>query len=247
MIPAPYLSTPAPSVMKKNETLRILVVEDEPKVAAFLQKGLEETGYQVDVAYDGRLGEKMLLVNPYNLAILDVNLPFQDGLQLCRKIRQQKPNLFVILLTALSSVDDKIQGFDSGADDYLAKPFEFKELVARIKALSKRMNGQANADDKLKVANLEIDLKTKTVWRDATRIDLTPKEYALLEYMTRNQGRLLTRLDIAQNVWDINFDTGTNVIDVYINFLRKKIDRQFSPKLIHTQVGMGYILKPETV
>jgi DNA-binding response OmpR family regulator len=223
--------------------MRILIVEDEPKVASFLQKGLEEAGYYVETSPDGRVAEKLLLVNNYHLAIIDINLPGQDGLTLARNIRAQKPFLMILMLTAMGDIENKLSGFEAGADDYMVKPFEFKELLARVKVFDRRLQTMGNPNEKIFIANLEIDLKSHTVFRDQVRIDLTPKEYALLEYMVKNQGKLLTRADIAQNVWDINFDTGTNVIDVYINFLRKKIDRNYSPKLIHTQVGMGYIFK----
>lgn len=222
---------------------KILIVEDEPKVAAFIKQGLEENNYEVEIAYDGLVGKNMALTNHYDVFILDINLPHINGFELCKLIRSQKPEIPIIMLSALGTVDDKLIGFDSGADDYMIKPFEFRELLARIKALLKRKSQIQLQNHILTVADLEINLETKTVKRAEKKIDLTAKEFMLLEFFVRNKGRLLSRSTIAEKVWDITFDTGTNVIDVYINFLRKKIDKDFSQKLIHTQIGMGYIFK----
>jgi DNA-binding response OmpR family regulator len=222
--------------------MRILLVEDEPKVAAFIKKGLEEQSYEVDQAYDGFYGKKLALENEYDLIILDVILPQMNGLEVCRQIRQVKPAMAILMLTALGSTDDKIMGLDSGADDYLVKPFVFQELVARIRALTRR-SYDAPANEILRLADLELNLTRKSVSRSGIPITLTAREFALLHYLMRNKERVVSRVDIIEQVWETSFDTGSNVIDVYINFLRKKIDKDFSPKLIHTLVGMGYVLK----
>lgn len=223
--------------------MNILVIEDEPKVSAFIKQGLEEQQYEVDVAFDGLIGKKLAIKNHYNVMLLDVIIPYQNGLELCKELRDQGIQTPIIMLTALGTTDDKVTGFDVGADDYLVKPFEFQELLARIKALTKRSLGLAISSNTLKVADLELNLDRKTVSRGGAEIFLTAKEYALLEYFMRNKGRVLARNEIAEKVWDIHFDTGTNVVDVYVNFLRKKIDKDFPNKLIHTQIGMGYIFK----
>lgn len=225
--------------------MKILIVEDEPKVAAFLKQGLEEQGYETDLVFDGQMGRNMALKNNYNVVLLDVIIPYINGIELCRQIKAAKPNVPILMLTALGTTEDKITGFDAGADDYLLKPFEFRELLARIKALTKRSSGVLETSARLKVADLELDLDKKVAFRGGRTIELTAKEFALLEYFMRNTGRVLSRKDIADKVWDINFDTGTNVVDVYINILRKKIDKNFTNKLIHTRVGMGYIFNEE--
>ena len=225
--------------------MRILIVEDEPKVASFIKKGLEEQAYEVEVAFDGFLGQKMALSNPYDIIILDVNLPQVNGFEVCKNIRSSNVKTPVLMLTAFGTTDYKITGFDSGADDYLVKPFEFRELLARIKALHKRSSDSSSINNILKVADLELNNDEKSVKRGGKIIELTAKEFALLEYLIRNKGKVVSRVDIAEKVWEITFDTGTNVIDVYVNFLRKKIDKDFPKKLIHTVVGMGYILKEE--
>lgn len=225
--------------------MKILVVEDEPKLASFVKKGLEEQSCQVDVAYDGQMGRNMALSNSYDVIVLDVNLPKLNGFDVVQAIRQEKNQTPVLMLTAMGSVDDKLTGFESGADDYLVKPFEFRELMARLRALTKRSTENGIQANVLKVADLELDLNEKVARRGNRRIELTAKEFGLLEYLMRNRGRVVSRIDIAEKVWDIHFDTGTNVIDVYVNFLRKKIDKDFSQKLIHTVIGMGYMLKDE--
>ena len=221
--------------------LKLLVVEDEPKVASFLKQGLEEEGFDVDKVHDGESGEKLALKNNYNVILLDVLMPGMTGIELCRRIRTIKPSVPVLMLTALGSTSDKLSGFDAGSDDYLVKPFEFKELVARVKALAKRGSTSEQLHSKLKVADIELDLDKKVAIREERSIDLTAKEFALLEFFMRNQGRVVSRAEIAANVWDITFDTGTNVVDVYVNILRKKIDKDFDVKYIHTRIGMGYM------
>ena len=226
------------------EERKILLVEDEAKIANTLKKGLAENGYWADIAFDGLIGKRLFFANDYDLVILDINLPGLNGYEFCRIIREHNQHVPVIMLTAMNTTDDKVEGFDSGTDDYLIKPFEFKELLVRIRALLKRTtNQQLPTGNILKVGDLEMNLDSKEVKRDNRKISLTAKEFQLLEYLMRNRNRVVSRADIAVSVWDIDFDTKTNVIDVYVNYLRNKVDKQFSIKLIHTQVGMGYILK----
>lgn len=229
--------------------MNILVIEDERKVAAFLKDGLEEQGYQVDLAHDAESGEKLVFTKEYHMLLLDVIIPGMNGLSLCKKVKDAKPDLPVLMLTALGTTDDKVTGFDAGADDYLVKPFEFKELLARIKALTKRSLGAANEKAKeeiLKVADLQLDLRKKVAIREGRVISLTAKEFALLEYLMRNKNRVMSRVDIAEKVWEITFDTGTNVVEVYVNILRKKIDKDFGKKLIQTRIGLGYVIQDES-
>ncbi|KFF13801.1 response regulator transcription factor [Flavobacterium hydatis] len=226
--------------------MNILVIEDNQRVAELILRGLEEHGFIPTIAYDGRSGKKLALNNQYDLIITDIILPKLDGLDLCKEIRLVKPDLPIIMLTALGTTDDKVEGFDAGADDYLTKPFEMRELLVRIRALLKRSNNNINNTGFiLKYADLEMNLQTKSIKRNETEINLTPKEFKLLEYMLQNSERVLSRTEIAEKVWDTHFDTGTNFIDVYINYLRKKIDKDFDKKLIHTRSGMGFILKVE--
>ncbi|WP_192820470.1 response regulator transcription factor [Rufibacter sp. LB8] len=225
--------------------MKILLIEDEPKVSAFIKKGLEEQTFEVDAAYDGFYGAKLALEQEYDLVILDVILPRMNGVEVCKTIRQQNVAVPILMLTALGSTEDKILGLDSGADDYLVKPFEFQELLARIRALTRRTQ-EAVGTEVLKLADLELDVQRKTVHRHGVPISLTAREFALLHYLLRNKERVVSRVDIIEQVWETSFDTGSNVIDVYINFLRKKIDKDFSPKLIHTLVGMGYVIKELT-
>lgn len=222
---------------------RILVVEDEPKVAQFVKRGLEENGYLAEIAYDGAIGRKMFDTGEYDIIILDINLPYKNGIELCKEIRNINQKVPVMMLTALGATEDKLSGFECGADDYLVKPFEFRELLARIRSLLKRTSITETGGNILKFLDLEMNLLTYEVTRAGKKINLTQKEFALLEYLLRNKGRVVSRIDIAEKVWDITFDTGTNVIDVYVNFLRKKIDKDFDQKIIHTQTGVGYILK----
>jgi len=222
---------------------RILVVEDEPKVASFVMRGLEENGFSCEIAFDGLMGKRMYDTGSYDLIILDLNLPYKNGIELCKEIRNSDQKIPVLMLTALGTTEDKLTGFDAGADDYLVKPFEFRELLARIRSLLKRILVAETGGSLLSVLDLEVNLNTYEVTRCGKTIELTQKEFALLVYLLRNKGKVVTRMEIAENVWDINFDTGTNIIDVYVNFLRKKMDKDFSHKLIHTQTGVGYILK----
>lgn len=227
--------------------VKILIIEDDLRVAELIQRGMEEHGFSPTLAYDGLSGKKLAFQNEYDLIITDIILPKIDGLSLCRQIRENKPDTPIIMLTALGTTDDKVEGFDAGADDYLVKPFEMRELLVRIRALLKRNNkGMNNTGFILKYADLEMNLHTKSVKRSGQEISLTPKEFKLLEYMLQNPERVLSRVEIAEKVWDTYFDTGTNFIDVYINYLRKKIDRDFDQKLIHTKSGMGFVLKSTT-
>jgi DNA-binding response OmpR family regulator len=221
--------------------MKILIVEDEPKVASFLKKGLEENNYEAEVAYDGLMAEKLVRSNQYDLFILDIIIPGINGLELCKRLKLINSNIPVLMLTALGTTDDKIIGFEAGASDYLVKPFEFRELLARVKVLLKRPDQTQKITNTLIVGDIELDLERKVVRRENTYIDLTAKEFSLLEYFMRNSGRVLSRIDIAEKVWDIKFDFGTNVVDVYVNFLRKKIDKGFDKKMIHTRVGFGYV------
>ena len=226
------------------EEERILLVEDEPKIAVSLKKGLEEKGFCVELAYDGKMGKQMFFANTYNLVILDINLPLINGYELCKIIRDKNEQLPILMLTALNATEDKVLGFNSGADDYLVKPFEFIELQVRIKALLKRSAFHELPISKiLRAGELEMNLITKEVKRENKNILLTAKEFQLLEYFMINQNKVLSRADIAYNVWEIDFDTKTNMIDVYVNYLRNKVDKQFSGKMIHTMVGRGYVLK----
>ncbi|MBT1687812.1 response regulator [Dawidia soli] len=233
--------------------MRILVVEDETKVAEVLKRGLVEAGYETDVAYDGQIGLRLAKSGSYDLIVLDVNLPLLNGLELCKQLREKDELTPVLMLTALGMSDDIVAGLEAGADDYLPKPFRFNELYARIKALTRRRHVQAPLavatdsvtppEEKLILADLEIDFDAREVKRAGKLLQLTAKEYALLEYLARNAGRVRSRLEIAEAVWGLNFETGTNFIDVYINYLRNKIDKPFTPKLIHTITGFGYVLK----
>ena len=218
--------------------MRILVIEDNPDLASAIARGLREQGYGVDVVMKGYEGEELAAVEPYDLVILDVMLPDRDGVDVCRNLRRRKVASYILMLTALSATEDKIAGLDAGADDYLTKPFDFEELVARIRALLRR--GKASEATRLEHAGLEIDLLRRAVRRDGQAIKLSAKEYALLEFLMRNPDRVLDRMTIAQKVWDISYEPSSNVIDVYISALRKKVDRDFETSLIHTVVGMGY-------
>lgn len=226
------------------EERKILIVEDEQKIADTLKFGLIENGFHVEVAYDGALGQKLFYAHSFNLVILDINLPGINGYELCKSIRAHDSAIPVIMLTSFSTLNDKIEGYDSGADDYLVKPFEFKELLLKMRVLLKRsMHQNIPVGNKLSAGDLVMDLDSKEVTRGTTKINLTAKEFQLLEYLLRNKNKVVSRVDIAINVWDVDFDTNTNVIDVYISYVRNKIDKQFDEKLIQTQVGMGYILK----
>jgi two-component system copper resistance phosphate regulon response regulator CusR len=222
---------------------KILVVEDEPKVALFIKKGLEENNFGVQVASNGYMGKELALNGKFDAVILDLKLPVVNGYEVCREIRKTNSAIPVLILTALSTTDDKLNGFSSGADDYLVKPFEFRELLARIRALLKRSQQNTTWENILKIADLELNTETKAASRNKKIIELTAKEFYLLELLMRNKGKVISRADIAEKIWEINYDPGTNVIDVYINFLRKKIDKGHAQKLIHTHIGMGYVIK----
>lgn len=221
--------------------MRLLIVEDEKKVAGFIKKGMEEETYAVDVAYDGEEGFHLAEVNQYDMIILDLMLPKMDGLEVLTRLRDKKVNTPILLLTAKDAVEDKVAGLNKGADDYLTKPFAFSELLARVRSLLRR--GQVETKTELKVGDLNLDLVSHKVKRNSEEIELTGKEYSLLEYFMRNEGKVLTRTMIAEHVWDYNFDTFTNVIDVYVNHLRKKIDKKYPSKLLHTLRGIGYVMK----
>ena len=223
--------------------MRILVIEDEKKVARFIKKGLEEEGYAVDLAFDGEEGLAMVLDQVHDLIILDMALPKIDGLQVLKKLREREVPVPVLLLTVRATIEDKVLGLDSGADDYLTKPFAFQELLARIRALLRRK--AEVGPPLLQVEDLVLDPARHLVTRGGERIDLTSKEFALLEYLMRNAGRVVTRAMISEHVWNYDFDTETNVIDVYVNYLRRKIDSRGEKKLIHTVRGSGYVLKSE--
>lgn len=222
--------------------MKILVIEDEQSVSSFIRKGLEEQGHEVTQAFDGTTGLRTAFQKQFNLIILDIVLPGMNGLEVCKKLREEGgDSVPILMLTALGATDDIVTGLDAGADDYLGKPFKFKELMARVRAISRRKN-LSSTTKQLHVADLELNLDSKKVNRSSKPIKLTAREFSLLEYLIRNKGRVVSRVDILENVWEVNFDMGTNVIDVYVNYLRNKIDKNFSPKLIHTVVGMGYVL-----
>ncbi len=225
--------------------MKILLIEDELKTLTYIRKGLEENSHNVDTASDGIAGRYLAMSNKYDLIISDIVLPGLDGRALCRELRAAKIETPLLMLTALGGADHVVEGLDSGADDYLAKPFEFKELMARIRSLSKRTARQGGGEAMLTIGDLEMDLEAKSVRRGNKSIALTVKEFALLEYLLRHKGKVLSRKEIARNVWNLDFDTGTNTVEVYVNYLRKKVDRDFEKRLIHTQFGMGYVVKEE--
>lgn len=234
--------------------MKILIVEDETKVAEVLKRGLQEEGYESDIAYDGQIGLRLAQSGQYELILLDINLPLLNGLELCKQLREKDEVTPVLMLTALGMSDDIVAGLEAGADDYLPKPFKFNELYARIKALTRRRKvsfqkeaGEASKEDVFRLGDLTIDFDAREVKRAGKTIQLTAKEYTLLEYLARNAGKVRSRQEIAESVWGLTFETGTNFIDVYINYLRNKIDKPFGSKLIQTVTGFGYILKlPES-
>jgi len=221
--------------------MRVLVVEDDKKMASFIKRGLKEKGYAVDIACTGDEGFFMAENNPYDLIVLDIMLPGKDGIFICRELRKKNTNVPILMLTARDGVEDKISGLDSGADDYLTKPFDFGEFLARVRALIRRKDNIKTT--RLKVADLELDQLTHKVKRAGKEIELTSTEYALLEYLMLNANQVVTRTMISEHVWNYDFDTYSNVINVYVNYLRKKIDTGFEKKLIHSIRGTGYILK----
>lgn len=223
--------------------MQVLLIEDEPKVTSFIQKGLAENGHVVTVAYDGAMGKRMALQHDYDVIVLDIMLPYINGLDLCKQLREEKLTTPILMLTALGTPDDRVEGLQRGADDYLVKPFHFKELVARLHALTRRHYSQPAKKDALTFADITLDREKKTAIRNREEIILTAKEYALLEMFMLNSNRVLSRTFIAEHVWGEEFDPGSNIIDVYINYLRKKIEKEASAKLIHTVIGMGYIMK----
>ena len=226
------------------EERRILIVEDEKKIADTIKFGLSEFGFEVVVGYDGIIGLHLFNAQDFNLVILDINLPGMNGYDLCKTIRSMNQHIPIIMLTSMIALKDKVEGYDSGADDYMIKPFEFKELLLKIRALLKRTMSQSlPVGNFLKASDLEMNLDSREVKRDDKIINLTSKEFQLLEYLLRNKNKVVSRVNIAINVWDMDFDTDTNVIDVYISYLRNKVDKGFKHKLIQTHVGMGYILK----
>lgn len=223
--------------------MRILLVEDELKVNHFIKKGLEEQGFTIDSAYDGHTGIRMASAGRYEVILLDIVLPNYNGFEVCREIRKSDKSVPILMLTALGTQEDKIRGLDTGADDYLTKPFHFRELLARIRALGRRKNLEAGLQGPLVIDDLEINFDTKEVRRGGSRIDLTLREFQLLELLAKNRGRVLSRARIAEKIWERSFDSGSNVIDVYVNYLRKKIDNGHERKLLHTVIGMGYVLR----
>ncbi|MDJ1483991.1 response regulator transcription factor [Cytophagaceae bacterium YF14B1] len=222
---------------------KILLAEDEPKLAANIRETLTDSGFDVQVAFDGTVAERLYKTIDYQLVILDVNLPYKNGFELCKLFRQQNKDIPIIMLTALGELDDKILAFDAGADDYLVKPFHFQELLARIQVFLKRSVQHTALEEKIMVADLQIDLLEKKARRGGKDIELTMREFSLLELLAQANGRVVSKVEIAEKVWDVNFDTGTNTIEVYISFLRNKIDKPFDRKLIHTKPGFGYYLK----
>lgn len=223
--------------------MRVLVIEDEMQVSAFIKQGLEELSFEVEVAYDGNIAERMALNRDYDVIVLDIVIPGINGFDLCKIFKKEKPTLPILMLTTLGTTADKVSGFNAGADDYLLKPFEFEELVARLRALSRRASlSGATYGSILRYENLKLDLDKKVAIRDEKAIKLSAKEFSLLEFFMRHPGRVVSRAELAEKIWDLKFDTGTNVVEVYINMLRNKIDRDFQVKLLHTRIGLGYVL-----
>jgi two-component system, OmpR family, copper resistance phosphate regulon response regulator CusR len=225
------------------ENKKILIVEDEIKVATFIKKGLQTQNFEAEIAETGSEAKHSFDENSFDLIILDIGLPDMSGLEVCEYIRSKNAKIPILMLTALGTVADKLSGFEVGTDDYMVKPFDFMELLVRVKSLLKRVCDTELPSESLQVADLELDLKEKVARREGKVVELTAKEFSLLEYLMINKGRVVSKVDIAEKVWDINFDTGTNFIEVYVNYLRNKVDKGFSNKLIHTIVGMGYMLK----
>ncbi|WP_316836301.1 response regulator transcription factor [Pedobacter nutrimenti] len=223
--------------------MNLLIVEDEPNVVSVISRGLTGEGFSVSVAPDGLIGAQMAKNNAFDLIILDIMLPGINGLELCKIIKNEKPDVPIIMLTALGTTENIVTGLDNGADDYIVKPFKFEELFARIRMLLRRYSGIVNSDQIINIADLYINVTAKTVRRNDVEIILTATEYRLLEFMAKNKSKILSRIDILESVWDIDFNLGTNVVDVYVNYLRKKIDKPSDQKLIHTVVGLGYVVK----
>lgn len=227
--------------------MKILLIEDEPAISGFIKKGLEENGCEVTQAYDGEMGWVLAKRSSYDVIILDLIIPGINGLELTQKLRNELMiETPIMMLTALSETEDIVKGLNAGADDYLGKPFKFQELLARVKALARRSTDINHQSNLLFAGDLKVDLDRKTVHREGKEIKLTPKEFFLLNYLLRNKNRVVSRMDILENVWDIQFDLGTNVVDVYVNYLRKKVDKPFDQKLIKTVTGMGYMLDSQS-
>ncbi|MBX9732733.1 MAG: response regulator transcription factor [Chitinophagaceae bacterium] len=225
-----------------EKLFKILLIEDEIKLAKIIQEELIRVGYEVDLAMDGNQATVFFDANDYALIILDINLPYKSGLTLCKEFRASNKKVPILMLTAMGEIQDKVQAFDIGADDYLVKPFHFDELFARIKVLLKRTD-QVQVDENIELDGLTIDFKTKTVMREGVHINLTAKEFTLLVLLAKNRDRVISKQEILEKVWDLSFDTGTNTIEVYISFLRNKVDKPFGKKLIHTKPGLGYYIK----
>ncbi|HNR19053.1 MAG TPA: response regulator transcription factor [Bacteroidia bacterium] len=223
--------------------MKLLLIEDEPKLTAHIKQGLEEHGFTTDIALNGLDGWNKVHVENYATIILDINLPEKNGLEICRDLRKEKNETPVLMLTARGTTENKVNGFEAGADDYLVKPFEFAELLARVKALTKRSASSTSQSQLLSYADVLLNKQTKSAQRKGKTIELTAKEFLLLKYFLENPERVISRQELAEKVWDIKFDTGTNVIDVFVNYLRKKIDKDYADKLIHTKVGFGYIFQ----
>lgn len=226
-----------------ENTYRILIAEDEPKLGLVIQEELSRQGYQADMAYDGAIAEKLFSQHSYSLILLDINLPYKNGLALCKEFRQHNNKVPIIMLTALGEIQDKVDAFSLGADDYIVKPFHFDELFARIKVFLKRAENTTQLNDKINVGDLEIDMHKKMVTRAEKNVNLTAKEFSLLVLLARNKGKVISKQEIMEKVWELSFDTGTNTIEVYISFLRNKIDKPFETKLIHTKPGFGYYIR----
>lgn len=227
--------------------MKILLIEDEPGLVSVIARGLTDAGMEISVAADGTTGLEMALKHFFDLIILDIMLPGMNGILVCREIRKSNDKIPLLMLTALGSTENIVTGLDSGADDYLVKPFKFAELEARIRSLIRRSRASSEPDAVVRISDLEIDTTSKAVRRNGAPVNLTATEYRLLEYFMKNKNKVLSRVQILENVWDIDFNLGTNVVDVYVNYLRKKIDNGFAVKLIHTVFGMGYVMKTETV
>lgn len=225
--------------------MKVLLIEDEPKMLRSLRKGLEEHNIEVDEAADGPAGRHLATHNEYAVIVSDVIMPGMTGIELLQHLRTAGNQTPVILITALGQTDDKVVGFEAGADDYLTKPFEFRELLMRIRALARRPTNTYQASAMLRFADIEMNLDAKEFCREGRKIALTPREFALMEYLMKNPGRVISKTEISEKVWNLNFDTGTNLVEVYVNFLRKKVDKEFDKKLIHTQFKIGYVLREE--
>ncbi|SHH24157.1 DNA-binding response regulator, OmpR family, contains REC and winged-helix (wHTH) domain [Chryseolinea serpens] len=226
--------------------MKVLVIEDEQQVSSFIKQGLEEHSFAVDVAFDGNMGERLALNRDYDVIVLDLVIPGINGFDLCKILKKEKPSTPVIMLTTLGTTADKLSGFDAGADDYLLKPFAFEELVARLRALMRRRSATTDYGNVLRFEDLKLDIEKKVAHRHDKVIKLSAKEFALLEFFLRNPERVISRSELAEKIWDIKFETGTNVVEVYMNMLRNKIDRDFEPKLLQTRIGLGYVLSKET-